>query len=290
MLLDRFGGNPLQEEIDALTSPQAKGLPLDDELFKDDPDRAPLLLELLHSEPSHQALLESSIRLAQDEAKHVDGPHCVCGWLFSGATLNRLRIALRQRLDVRYFPSGERIYLRYFDPRVMPRLSRLLVSTADEVFPPHSSFAQLLGPVQLWCQLDRDGQLLRHANPTPAGDAIGDHLHFDEQTAMAIDRIEAINLTVRVLASNGMPCHQSDDLRIDAQLLVAQKLGSVDVDDQVAYAWRALRYGAPFTSQIALPDLIKQAVTQGMPLDALLDQHTPSHHQIDAPAPAAPAL
>jgi hypothetical protein len=275
LLLDPFAGNHLISAIDALISPPAHCLRLDDPIFKNDLQSAPLLVELLNDEPTHQDLLAQSIIRAQEQARNSGGPHHVCAWLFTDVPLKRLQQALRQRLDARY-PKGARIYLRYFDPRVMPRLKVLLGTPTAGPMPPYSNFSQLLGPVRTWCHLDREGLLRRHDNPLAANQAFGGYLHFDETTAAAIDRIEDINLTARALIQRDIPCKQSDDAVIDTHLVQAQALGLHDTDDLVAYAWRATNHGAPFTSQLKLHELITQGTTHGIPFDALLDECLPS--------------
>jgi hypothetical protein len=272
LLLDPFAGRHLVEDIEGLTAPPAQRLILDDPIFKDDLQSAPLLVELLNDEPTHQGVLAQSITRAQEEVFNLAGPHSVCAWLFSDVSFTRLQRAMRQRLDARY-PHGGRIYLRYFDPRVMPRLAELLRSPNARPVAPFSDLAQLLGPVRTWCHLDREGLLQRHDNPQLTNHANAAYLRFDESTAAAIDRIEVINLTARALIQRAMPCKQSDDAAIDTHLLEARKLGLHSADDLVAYGWRAQHYGAPFTSQPILPGLITQAATHGIPFDAILEEH-----------------
>jgi hypothetical protein len=275
LLLDPFAGNHLLPAIDALVSPPPQCLKLDDPIFKNDLQNAPLLVELLSDEPAHHDLLEQSIIRAQEQARDRGGPHHVCAWLFTDVPLKRLQQALRQRLDACY-PNGERIYLRYFDPRVMPRLSVLLGSSTDRPTPLDSTVSQLLGPVKTWCHLDREGQLQRHDNPQSTDGVFDRRLHFDEPLAAAVDRIEAINLTAHALIRRALPCRQSDDAVIDTHLLQAQNLGLRMTEDLVAYAWRATHHGAPFASQPKLSELITQAVTHGIPFEALLEECFPS--------------
>jgi hypothetical protein len=270
LVLDPFAGNHLLPAIDALSSPPAQCLRLNDPIFKNDLQNAPLLVELLSDEPTHQDLLAQSIVRAQEQARSPGGPHHVCAWLFTDVPLKRLQQALCQRL-LACFPKGERIYLRYFDPRVMPRLSALLGWPIDRPNPLNSTLSHLLGPVQTWCHLDREGRLQRHDNPKPSDGVFGPRLRFDEALAAGIDRIEAINLTARALIQRALPCKQSDDVVIDTHLVQAQNLGLHEADDLVAYAWRATHHGAAFTSQPELPELIARAATHGIPFDALLE-------------------
>lgn len=272
LLLDPFAGRHLVRDVEGLTATPAQRLILDDPIFKEDLQSAPLLVELLNEEPTHQDVLAQSITRAQEQVSNLAGPHSVCAWLFTDVSLTRLQRAMRQRLDARY-PRGARIYLRYFDPRVMPRLAELLLPTNAGPVAPFSDVARLLGPVRTWCHLDREGLLQRHDNPQPANQANDAYLRFDETTAAAIDRIEVINLTARALIQRAMPCKQSDDAAIDMHLVEAKRLGLHSADDLVAYCWRAQHYGEPFTSQPILPELITQAAKHGIPFDALLEEH-----------------
>lgn len=284
LLLDPFGGNHLKAALDALVSPPAQCLRLNDPIFKDDVQSAPLLIALLNTEPTHQDLLAQSIVRAQEEARNAAGPRGVCAWLFTDVSLQRLQQAMRQRLDARY-PRGERIYLRYFDPRVMPRLADLLGSPTDEPTPPYSSLTQLLGPIRTWCHLNREGYLQRHDNPRPSTGEFGGYLHFDQTTAAAIDRIEAVNLTARALLQRAIPCKQRDDDMIDTHLRHAKSLGLIQVADWIAYAWCAMHHGTAFTRHPMLHELITQAASSGIPFDALVEARLPaSSFDIAAPS------
>jgi hypothetical protein len=283
LLLDPYGGDHLRPAIDALTSRPPQCLRLNDPIFKDDPQSAPLLIELLSTEETHQDLLAQSIARAQEEARNTAGPRGVCAWLFTEVSLQRLQPAMRQRLDARY-SKGERIYLRYFDPRVMPRLAELLGLPTDKPTPPYSSLTHLLGPIHTWCHLNREADLQRHDNPQPSNGGFGGYLHFDQTTSAAIDRVEAVNLTARALLQRAIPCKQSDDGMIDTHLRHAKSLGLIQIADWVAYAWRAMHHGTAFTRHPMLHQVIAQAASNGIPFDALVEARLPaSSFEIAAP-------
>lgn len=275
LLLDPFGGNHLKAAIDALVSPPAQRVRLNDPIFKEDLESAPLLIELFSTEKTHQELLAQSITRAQEEARNTAGPRGVCAWLFTDVPLQRLQQAMRQRLNAQY-PNGERVYLRYFDPRVMPRLAELLGSPTDKPMPPYSSLTHLLGPIHTWRHLNREGHLQRHDNPQPTNAGFGGYLHFDQTTSAAIDRIEGINLTARALLQRAIPCKQSDDGMIDTHLRHAKSLGLTQIADWVAYAWRAMHHGTAFTRHSMLHQLIAQAASNGIPFDVLVEARLPA--------------
>lgn len=273
VLIDRFIDHPLREAIAALSPPAASVL-LDDPIFQDDLQRAPMLLELSNRLPDHYALVEQSLRLAQEQQAEPGAVPQICAWLFGPVTLERLRSALLARMNLRY-PSGEAVYLRFFDPRVMPQLARLLPPATAADMPGYSSFADLLGPVERWCQLDCNGQLTGHGNERPAPAVHDAPLRIDERTRQAIERIEQVNLVMRILRARHTALGPGIDAQIDHYLVQAAKAGLAQADDQIAYARRAVEYGDAFTRHRALAELMQMAATQGLPLDIALNARLP---------------
>jgi Domain of unknown function (DUF4123) len=262
LLLDRFTEYPLQESIDSLPDASALCWPLQDALFATNPQQSPLLVQLQRSNPDHQAILLSSIQLAL--AQSGTNLRSVCAWIYTNTHPKQLQNALSQRLKA-HWPGNQAIYLRYFDPRVMPRLMHIL--------PPEQQ-AQLLGPVHTWCQLGRDGQWLTHHHPSadlPTSLISG--LRPSTSNTQAIDRIELVNLTAKELARQGHAVPHSQDESLDNAVQAAQKLGITSADDTVAYAWRAMLHKNTFTNHSALADHINTAITNGLPLDSLLAEH-----------------
>ncbi|WP_180276933.1 DUF4123 domain-containing protein [Janthinobacterium sp. BJB446] len=270
VLIDQFIDNPLREAIEALSPPAASVL-LDDPIFQDDLQRAPMLLALSNKRPEHYALVEYSLKLAQEQHAEPGAVPRICAWLFSHVTLERLRSAMLARLNVRY-ASGDAVYLRYFDPRVMPHLARLFPSSTAGVSG-RSSFDDLLGPVERWCQLDRDGQLIQHGNAQPVSAVQDIPLRIDEPTRQAMERIEQINLVVRILSARQTAIGPGIDAQIDHHLVYSASASLDQPDDQIAYAWRAVAHGQAFTMHPALGELMRMAATQGLPLDIVLNAH-----------------
>lgn len=269
VLIDQFIDNPLREAIAALSPPAASVL-LDDPIFEDDLQRAPMLLALSNRLPEHYALVEHSLKLAQEQHAEPGAVPGICAWLFSNASMERLHSAMLARLNLRY-PSGEAVYLRYFDPRVMPHLARLLPPSSTAGTPGRSSFADLLGPVEKWCQLDRDGQLIQHGHGQPVSVVQDVPLRIDEPTRQAMDRIEQVNLVVRILRVRQTAIGPGIDAQIDRYLVDSASVGLAQADDQIAYAWRAVEHGQAFTLHPALGELMRMASTQGLPLDIVLN-------------------
>jgi Domain of unknown function (DUF4123) len=262
LLLDRYAEHPLKDSIAALPGTESLSLPLLDPLFKDNPDLAPLLLCLPCRQPAHMQLLEQSIALALEQTQQPSSLRSVCAWIVTDAQPQRLQNALTQRLQG-HWPGNQAIYLRYFDPRVMPRLMHIL--------PPEQQ-AQLLGPVHTWCQLGRDGQWISHTQTAGLPTSLISGLRPSASSAAAIDRIELVNLSAAQLAHQGQTTPHSQDATIDLALQAAYKLGINQEEDAVAYAWRAVLHKNAFTGHPALPQLIEQAIASGIPLEPLLAQ------------------
>jgi hypothetical protein len=265
LLLDRHSQYPLKDAIAALPDADSICLPLLDRIFKDNPELSPLLVRLQYQQAEHMQVLEQSISLALEQASQPSSLRNVCAWLMSDAEPQRLQNSLKVRLQA-HWPGNQNIYLRYFDPRVMPRLLDIL---------PAQLQAELFGAVQQWCQLGRDGQWLKFSPP----DGLPTHCISGitprpAQTA-AIDRIALINLTAAELRHYGQLVPHSLDSVIDDALVAAQKLGITNDEDTVAYAWRAIAHQSAFTQHAALPELVQQAHSSGLPLEALLDERLP---------------
>jgi hypothetical protein len=269
VLLDRHSEHPLAEEVAALADAATVSLPLLDELFKDNPTQSPLLLCLQRGRLEHAAVLERSIELALEQALDPNASRSVCAWLVCDNEPKRVQSALTQRLDT-HWPGGQRMYFRYFDPRVMPRLMQVL-SDAEQ--------AQLFGPVQTWCQLGRSGQWLAFASSEAA---VADtppllgRMRLSESTAQAVDRIELVNLTLAALRRLGSTPDQTPDATLDQAIdhavETAHTLGTTTPEDTVAYAWRAVLYGNAFTAHPTLQALLAQARSAELPLEPLLQE------------------
>jgi hypothetical protein len=269
LLIDRFIDNPLKDLIDALIPP-AKSLPVDDPIFESNIIRSPLLLELNHAIPCHLELLQESLQQAREQNLQRSGPPRICAWLFAEVTLERVRNDIRQRLNVRY-PNGDRVYLRFFDPRVMPHLARILAD-ADAA---QSNFSDLLGSIYVWCHLGPEGKLVSYKQTASTFTGAEGRLHFNQATANAIDRIGMLNLAARELINIGMNHGQWDSASIDSKFLEADEMGIVLAEDKIAYAWRAVAQGENFSKSPELKNLIENALMQGLPLEVLLSTHFP---------------
>ncbi|WP_426344568.1 DUF4123 domain-containing protein [Pseudoduganella sp. R-32] len=122
IVIDRMRGFPLREELKALKGHLAESLPLIDPLFMTIPDEAPLLVRLSVDASS---LIESYLALAAEEAQRPGQGQAICAFLFSHLPCEKLAGHLTRQLDLR-IKTGKRVFFRFFDPRVMHHLPRLL--------------------------------------------------------------------------------------------------------------------------------------------------------------------
>lgn len=265
VMVDRYDDPVLADEVNAVAVDERPvWWPLKDALFKDTPERSPALLALDYRSAAHGALLELSVDLALQQVQRADS-RSVCAWLFSASDPAPLARALSRRLDVQY-PDTRSIYLRYFDPRVMPRLIQIVGDQAAR--------GQLLAPVHTWCQYGRDGEWLTF-NATPGAAAAV--VRPNAQQAQAIDRIALINQVARCLAGDGAHVPHSGDVDIDSLLVDAQALGVIEEEDLVACAVHAWQYGPQTLADPVLLQHIQRARDTGLPLATVINAAAAGH-------------
>ncbi|MFT3930582.1 MAG: DUF4123 domain-containing protein [Spongiibacteraceae bacterium] len=263
VLIDRLNFDPLAQLINELSEEHRPlCVALNDPIFENAPLRTPLLVQLMLDLPGHQNLLTETLLIAQEEAFHIDGMRTVCGWLFSREKPETLAAHLARRQDIRY--PNKRIYLRYFDPRVLPRLNEILGQKAD---------AHLFAPVHTWCHLGRDGNWYQHDLESVETEKLIPYPNADE--ALAIDRIVQINQVARHLGPPPTAPH-ARDIDIDNALTQAMQWKLTDTDDQITYAVRSLQDGETFTQHHLLRRWIQLTLETGAPLNDVISEYRPT--------------
>ena len=266
LVLDRWSGDPLLDAAESESSDtaqkelaglSAEALPLQDEMFDEAPWRSPVLLRLNWGNPTHLAALDWSLHHAHAGLLH-------CAWLHSSATSAQLQIDLSKKLEAELHPL-QRMYLRWFDPRVMPRLAQILEPDA---------FAQFLAPIEHWFQLDRDGALLQIRQPAePATGAPARALRLaTPESSQAVLRVAALSRTASALTLLGQVLTHADNERIDCQIQAAQAYG-LDDDNQVAFATLALSQGTAFTAHPDLAQWCQLSAEHGLPFADVAASH-----------------
>lgn len=253
VLIDQFNGNPLTALFEAITGEDAPDcITLTDPIFTDAPDRAPAIFALSSAISHHLELLDITLDVAYQQLKEM-AERSVCAWLYSDADQNALVRHMSRRLSARTI-DGSGIYLRYFDPRVLPQLVRIFGADARRLF---------LSQIQTWMQLDRDGTWLRLDNPD--SNNVTTLPRLGAQLLASVERISLVNQVAASLAGSGAPYGHSEDASIEKHLISAGNVGLLRHEDQVAFASYAMRHADGFlknkkmghwisiTKQTALP-------------------------------------
>lgn len=297
VMLDRWADDPMM----APDAPRSSGqddagregesvrpaiLPLTHEpVFGDQPERSPALMVLDYATPGHLAWMQWSLLQAHAQFAAVPYRPALCVWLtpardepfaamFEREHWQVLQRALSQRLRCVLHANGDG-YLRYFDPRVLPRLCQILGPQVANL---------LLTPVSDWYQLDRTGTWLNinsawcSALPAPGyGQEVrwstaGNCLQFGAEATLALNRVHNLSRAAQALAEQSVVVPHAHNERLDQALLTAQAHGLTDDADCVCFALHAILHGAAFTAHPELQSWCQAAAQAGMPLAQVIEQ------------------
>jgi hypothetical protein len=194
--------------------------------------------------------LDLENELAGEKAKRPDSllePPPFCGWLFTQQA--RLTVATYiSRQLVQTTPEGKRALLRFYDPRVMSQLPRILHP---------SQLSALLGPIDRWVYLDRHGHLCciePHADKRHIG-----HLRLTTDQWQAIRRIGQINRCLELchsLPEQDRPA-QVEVERIDDLIVAAQAHGLHERAAVTAFVLHGLTIHATFYKHPIMQRLLR---------------------------------
>ena len=261
LLIDRMIGFPLQEELQALGG-QAESLPLNDPLFATMPDQAPLLVRLSADATD---LIEGYLAHAVQEAQNSDGQtRAVCAVLLTRTSLSMLRKRLTRLLDLR-IKTGKRVYFRYFDPRVMHHLPRLLQP---------SEMAQLFQGIDYWCYVHWRGHLvmLNAADYGPLPDVPAYvRISIGRVQWEALQDIEIFNLALRILRQSGYPADEQTEAILHAAIRLTH-MHSLEVPaDQATLACHIVCSGDAILHQPQWRRALQLTREHGIPLKDCLE-------------------
>lgn len=265
LLIDRFIDSPLEESFRRL-DPPAKIMVVKDPIFGSAEYRAPLLAELDYAVQAHLELLQESIKLALERSATGSGAPRVCAWLFTNSGLKEIHDEVQQRINVSY-PGGEKIYFRYFDPRVMPQLKRILNHETNAKG--RSDFLDILGSISLWCHISLDGKLESYLSEKAYLYHFRGNLRFEKNTAAAIDRIGLVNRSISEILNYGKKYIAGNDIEIDLKLVDGEKYGLETNDDKISYAKWAYINPNKFLNNTEITSLIDDALIKGIPLETV---------------------
>ncbi|MCY1214350.1 hypothetical protein D3C87_1003580 [compost metagenome] len=227
VLIDRF--NPIPEALEASIKEAAlddeERAELHDPIFGAAGQLAPQLLRLT---VRHMTLLDALAGAAVQAALDPEQPDvCVCGFPVTAVQSVRLVAAHLSRQHNPVTHDGRRIFLRFQDPRVLPRLWNVLDTEQR---------SQLLGPVDRWVLVRRNGEIAELQALGPKGDGRHARLSLSEHALNGALRIEALNLAVRSLRMGGHVVPLHEDEKIDRAITQAQRTGLGTPEDLAAYA------------------------------------------------------
>ncbi|WP_426337302.1 DUF4123 domain-containing protein [Pseudoduganella sp. R-31] len=226
IVIDRMRGFPLREELKALKGHLAESLPLIDPLFMTIPDEAPLLVRLSVDASS---LIESYLALAAEEAQRPGQGQAICAFLFSHLPCEKLAGHLTRQLDLR-IKTGKRVFFRFFDPRVMHHLPRLLQP---------AEMAQLLNGIDYWTYphwSDRRIALkAQDYGPQPDKPAYV-RMSLSSAQSASLQEIETFNLALHTLWQEGYALDEKTEAALHAALKTAHACGLSTKEDRATLA------------------------------------------------------
>ncbi|MWL90917.1 DUF4123 domain-containing protein [Cupriavidus sp. SW-Y-13] len=188
---------------------------------------------------SRDDVLEDSLICAGavDDPQDIAIPNtAICGWLFSRVTpldlSSHLVTAMQQRNARR-----EPVCLRYYDPRVLPRLNVILDA---------GQRSKLLGPVEYWFAMDRAGTFANLQTQPPRHGVSASISATAEQWA-SIDRIGALNRTIDIIEKHkGVPLPADKQADVDVLLVRAARHGLTSLEDAITFALFAFLFSRDF--------------------------------------------
>lgn len=240
--------------IDATLAPRHW---LKDELFDESPTLAPCLVRL---PLTHWDEVDVLLKQAQEEATD---PECnvrsVCGFLISKADSKTLSNTLSRALDIRV--QARKMYFRYFDPRTMHHLGRLLSV---------SELGNLLRGVTQWCHFAWDGQLSVHVIPTPEHLALPP-LRLTSQQWQAFEAIEHFNAVQHTFAQLELPFTPQDTRLWFRCVQDAMALGISKPTDTAHYLACTRGHGQAVNQHPRWPEVLAM-LRSDVPLATALEQ------------------
>jgi hypothetical protein len=229
VLIDRL--NPLPDSlaapIEEAALEAADRCGLSDPLFGEAKLLAPQIVRL---GVKQMPLLDVLANTALLEALDPEQPDpSVCGFLVvPGLSAKRLAAHLSRQFNPLTY-DGRKIFLRFHDPCVFPRLWSLLDTEQR---------SNLLGPIDQWMVVSRRGELFRAQREHAGADGNGSRARvaLSENALNGALRIEALNLALRALRVAGHEIPSSGDELVDRAVSQAQSMGLAANEDLAAYA------------------------------------------------------
>ncbi|MCK0746814.1 DUF4123 domain-containing protein [Chromohalobacter nigrandesensis] len=202
--------------------------------------------------------LDLEHELAEEKAQRPESllePAPFCGWIFTQQARSTVAAYISRQL-AQTTPEGKRALLRFYDPRVMSQLPRILHP---------SQLSALLGPIDRWVYLDRHGRLCciePHADKRHLG-----RLRLTTDQWQAIRRIGQINRCLqrcRSLPEQDRPAQVDDAERIDDLIVAAQAHGLYERADVTAFVLHGLTIHATFYEHPIMQRLLRNLAVESL--------------------------
>ena len=258
VLVDRLAACSLRDEVQAWEKKQNKSSPLNDRIFKDTEEQSPLLLRLQFEDIAFAELL---LALAITEATEPDiNGRSICAFIFSTVGLKMLASALTRKLSAEVQSIGG-IYFRYFDPRVMHQLTRILA--ADQL-------SGILAKCSQCGYVNWQGELVILSPRAEVSAHFSPIFSYDEW--LILEEIETVNLSLCRLKKLGELPDAGSESRVISLINAGKLAGLTDQPDLVTYVVYTMKLGENFSMHNKLPDVISMAIQYKVPLaDAFED-------------------
>jgi len=186
----------------------------------------------------------------------------VCAWVVGEADPAALAARLTTAaLAVR--PDGSPWYLRFWDPRVIWHLDRVLPK------PVHQSLLTQLGR---WHTLDPLGRLVGFAAAQPAGEAPFARMRFDAETWRSLSLIGMINIVLVLARDWDVWPNVANAVRIERLIRRCESLGYTTEQDVLAFCACALTTRDDFDSDPRVDQALRTSSGQQMSLMQRLAQ------------------
>ncbi|MBB5020567.1 hypothetical protein HNQ59_003888 [Chitinivorax tropicus] len=258
VLIDPSAGAPPADE--SLEAPSPMQTPLLDRQFQARPAAAPRLIRL---DSAYSPLLRDYLAQAHWEATTLGNQlRSVAGLIFSPLPQAELAQHLTRMLDL-YIEGLGGAYFRYFDPRILCHLPRILTPTQQ---------ALLLHGIDEWGWLDWQGAYQPLHPPNLPIDPAA-RLIINQAQWQALGEIEAFNLLLGKLMSRGrIPDHQQVPQWLEC-LQQGRQRGLRQANDIADWAALCLIQGDTWQAHPQLGETLQLVITDGIPLkDALEDR------------------
>jgi hypothetical protein len=248
-----------EEWADYLRDFPASELPraqLRHEYFGKDSEKAPLVLRV---PLGHFDVLDALAGLAKDQATNpASQTRSVCGFIRSELPLDNLARRLEKNLSLRVV--AQKIYFRYFDPRVMHHIPAQLASEA-----------LALHGVSSWGYFTWDGEWRTHAFPEGAP-----ALHFSAVVRMSqeqwrpFETVEHFNATVSAFLRAGILWPSTETHRLRQMVATTLALGITEPQDVATYLLRSRQLEFPLAQDPRWSG-VREFLDAGAPLAEVLD-------------------